>query len=492
MAKVGGLADVVHGLSRELDSRGNRVEIILPKYDCMRHDIIADFQPCYNDLLVPWYGGAIHCTVYSGSVNGCACFFIEPHSRENYFNRQTYYGCSDDVMRFAFFSKAALEYLLKSGKRPDIIHCHDWQTGICPVLLYEIYKWHGMGDVRACYTIHNFRYQGVVGGEVLKATGLNRPEYFFRYEQMRDNAKAGALNFMKGGIVYSNFVTTVSPHYAWEAGSGDQGCAMGATLHAHQAKFGGVLNGIDYEEWNPASDPFIPSHFAARTIEKKYQNKESLRERLWLRKEFMPLIAYVGRLDHQKGVHLIKHALHYSVRHGAQFVVLGVASDRGIGGDFWNLKRQINDNPDSHIELSFNDELAHLIYAGADMIFIPSMWEPCGLTQMIALRYGTVPIVRGVGGLADTVFDKDNSDKPAQERNGYVFMHPDARAVESTLQRAISCWYEYPQDFRSIMLNAMKCDYSWTQACRHYLNIYELVRVKKGNTPEIDPEIDAQ
>jgi len=254
VAKVGGLADVVFGLSRELEIRGNDVEIILPKYDCLWYGEIWGLQKT-SDVWVPWMGGGIHCSIWFGFVHGRKTFFIEPHSSDNYFNRGTFYGPHDDAMRFAFFSKAAMEFLLKSGKRPDIIHCHDWQTGLVPVLQYEMYQHLGMGRQRVCYTIHNFRHQGQTGEGVLWATGLNRLDYFFAPERLRDHTHATAINMMKGGVVYANHVTTVSPHHAWEARFTDQGHGLGGTLSAHEGKFSGVLNGVDYDVWNPETDP---------------------------------------------------------------------------------------------------------------------------------------------------------------------------------------------------------------------------------------------
>lgn len=264
VAKVGGLADVVYGLSRELEIRGKTVEIILPKYDCMRYDHVWGLCVTFSGLWVPWYEGGIYCTVWFGFVHGRKCFFIEPHSNDNFFNRGLYYGSHDDVMRFVFFSRAALEFLLKSGKRPDILHCHDWQTGIVPVLLYEMYQQIGLHNQRVCYTIHNFRYQGVTGGEILRATGLHRPEYFFHHDRLRDPTHNNALNIMKGGIVYSNFVTTVSPRHAWEA-KADQGFGLEGTLRTHHYKYGGVLNGVDYELWNPEVDPLLPHRYTHHT-----------------------------------------------------------------------------------------------------------------------------------------------------------------------------------------------------------------------------------
>jgi len=251
VAKVGGLGDVVYGLASELELRGNAVEIILPKYSHMRYDHVWGLCKTYENLWVPWYGGAINTTVWFGFVHGRKCFFIEPHSNDKFFERGNYYGNNDDLMRFAFFSRAALEFMHKTGKQPDIIHCHDWQTALVPVLLFEMYQHLGMRHPRACFTIHNFRHQGVTGAQVLQATGLNRPEHFFHYDRMRDNNNPHALNLMKAGIVYSNFVTTVSPRHAWEAKDGGQAHGLEPTLHTHHYKYGGVLYGLDYDQCNP-------------------------------------------------------------------------------------------------------------------------------------------------------------------------------------------------------------------------------------------------
>jgi starch synthase len=478
VAKVGGLADVVYGLARELEMRGNAVEIILPKYDCMRYDHIYGLTKAYENLWVPWYGGGINTTVYFGFVHGRKCYFIEPHSNDNFFNRKCFYGQKDDELRFAFFCRAAMEFMLKTNKHPDIIHCHDWQTALVPVLLYEMYQHLGMRHSRVCFTVHNFKHQGVTGDHVLRATGLNRPEYFAHYDRLRDNHNPHAINLMKGGIVYSNFVTTVSPRHAWEAKDGGQGFGLEPTLHTHHYKFGGVLNGLDCEQFNPQTDPHIPSKYSADTIEKKYENKRALRRRFLLADNDKPIIAFVGRLDPQKGLELVRHAIFYALGHRAQFVLLGSSPDASINEHFWGLKRHFNDNPDCHLEIAYNEELAHLIYAGADMIVVPSRYEPCGLTQIIAMAFGTVPVVRAVGGLADTVFDKDFSNRPLHERNGYVFENADNPGLESALQRAIACYYQFPEHFRQLMLNGMRGDHSWNQPAQHYLKIYDYIRQK--------------
>ncbi len=478
VAKVGGLGDVVFGLSRELEIRGNAVEIILPKYDCLRYDQIYGLQLSYKDLWVPWYDRTVHTSVYFGFVHGRKCFFLEPHSEQNFFNRRIFYGHGDDDQRFAFFCRAALEFMLRTGKHPDVIHCHDWQTGLVPVLLYEVYQAQGMTHPRVCYTLHNLFHQGVTREHILRATGLNRHSYFFHPDRLQDNFNHAAINLMKGGIVYANFISTVSPRYAWEILHTDQGYGLGHTLHIHQRKVGGILNGVDYDVWNPETDGRIARRYGIDSLDAKYDNKRALRERFWLQDVFKPVVCYVGRLDQQKGVSLITHAIHYCLHNGCQFVLLGSSPDSRIAEHFWNLKRRYNDNPDCHLELGFNEELSHLIYAGADLIVVPSLFEPCGLTQMIGLKYGTVPVVRATGGLIDTVFDATHASRPYHERNGYVFNDFNAQGLESALQRAVGMWNVYPQHFRELMVNGMRYDYSWNNPGRDYLNVYEYIREK--------------
>jgi starch synthase len=476
VAKAGGLGDVVFGLSRELEIRGHAVEIVLPKYACMRHGDVWGLQVCYDDLRVPWYGGELHCTVWFGYVYGRKCFFIEPHPVERFFGRGCLYGHDDDVERFAAFSKAALEFIFRANKRPDVIHCHDWQTGLVPVLLNEQYR-AVLTDQRVCYTIHNFCHQGISGEQVLWSTQLGRPEYFLDRNRLGDDKLYRAANLLKGGIVYADFVTTVSPNHAREARHGDGAFGLGRVLHAHQDKFGGILNGVDYDVWNPEVDSVIPARYSIDRLASKQENKEQLRERFWMRKPSSPLVAYVGRLDEQKGMHLVHHALFYTLANGGQFVLLGDAvHENGISSHFWNLKQYLNDNPDCHLEVGYSEELAHLVYAGADLLVVPSMFEPCGLAPLVGMRYGTVPVVRSVGGMVDTVFDRDHSSRRLEERNGYAFLHTDNPAVESALSRALWLWLRDPLEFRRLMRNAMAADHSWDEPGQRYLNIYEHIR----------------
>ena len=473
VAKAGGLGDVVFGLSRELEIRGHAVEIILPKYACMRHGDVWDLHVCYQDLLVPWYGGDLNCTVWFGHVHGRKCYFIEPHPSDLFFGRDRLYGHHDDVERFTAFSKAALEFLVKTNKRPDVIHCHDWQTGLVPVLLHEQFR-PALPDQKVCYTIHNFAHQGISGEHVLWSTNLGRPEYFLDRHRL---GQYGAVNLMKGGIVYADFVATVSPNHASEALHGDGAFGLGPILYEHRKKFGGILNGIDYDVWNPEVDSVIPARYSSETVDEKRENTSGLRERFWLRKTTSPIVAYVGRLDGQKGMHLVHHALFYALANDAQFVLLGDAvNENGISGHFRHLKHHLNENPDCHLEIGYTEELAHLVYAGADLLVVPSMFEPCGLAPMVGLRYGTVPVVRSVGGMVNTVFDRDYSERDPGERNGYVFQHTDNLAIESAMRRALRLWFNHQRDFRSLMRNSMRTDYSWNMPGQRYLDVYEDIR----------------
>jgi starch synthase len=410
-----------------------------------------------------------------GEADGLKCFFIDAHSEHAFFNRGKIYGDADDPERFAFFSRAVMEFLYQSGKRPDVIHCNDWQTGLVPVLLYELYAGLGMERCRVCYSLHNMGHQGWSGPQVLQMNGLD-PARLMTPERLQDPGNPGAVNPMKGGVVYANFVTTVSPRYAWEIQHTDQGMGLQGVLQTHDAKFGGVLNGIDYETWNPEIDSHIAAKYTVETLPKKAANKVALRSRVGLTDVFKPLVAVVSRLDKQKGVELIRHGIYYALEQGCQFVLLGSALDPGVDARFRAIKQEMEGSPDCHLELAYDEELAHLIYAGADMILIPSVYEPCGLTQMIAMKYGCVPVARRVGGLADTVFDANYSDRPFEERNGYLFDDLTYDGLESALGRAIGLWHRYPEYFRQLRLNGMRMDNSWNRPGQHYLDIYNHIR----------------
>lgn len=257
---------------------------------------------------------------------------------------------------------------------------------------------------------------------------------------------------------------------------------MEATLLQYQTKFKGILNGIDYSYWNPEIDRFLHSHFSDRemplnkkdrnTLDKKGFIKKLLREKLFLEEDYRPIIGCITRLVPQKGIELIKHAIGHIAEKKGQFVLLGSSPIPSINEEFHRLKHKYTDHPNISITLHHQEELAHMIYAGSDMFIVPSLFEPCGLTQMIALKYGAVPIVRRTGGLADTIFDVDFSGKPFEQTNGYTFDLPDVKEMDSALDRAILCWFEEPEKWRHLMLNGMKIDFSWNHPSDLYLKIY--------------------
>jgi starch synthase len=482
VAKAGGLGDFVQGLARELVRAGHRVEVLLPKYDCLRLEAIVGLEKAYPDLWVPFYGQGFPCDLYQGQVDGIDCWFIDPHSPQDFFNRGVIHGEPDDADRFTFYARALLEFLHQSQRHPDVIHCNDWHTGLIPVLLYETYQALGMNRTRVCYTLHNLGHQGWVGEYILHQLGLDARR-LMTLDRLRDPGNPHTVNPMKGGIVFANAVTTVSPRYAWEIQSTEQGMGLQETLRRHGHKFSGILNGIDYDSWNPLTDKHLPYAYGPESLPDKARNKQALRQRLGLADVAKPLIAVVSRLDAQKGVELIRHAILHGLERGAQTVLLGSAQDPMLDAYFRVLQRETAANPDCHLKLGYDEDLAHLIYAAADIMVIPSVYEPCGLTQMIAMRYGVVPVVRRVGGLADTVFDANHSDKPFAERNGYVFDDQTPEALESALDRALGLWFDYPEYFRQLRLNGMALDNSWARPTRQYLDIYEKIRVQAPDVP---------
>jgi starch synthase len=476
IAKVGGLGDVVAGLSAQHQKMGQQVDIILPKYDCLLYDQIDDLTQLQTDLQVPWDHGMINCTVWKGTVHGLSCTFIDPDSEHRFYQRQAVYGETDDVQRFAFLSRAAVEYLWQSQSFPDIIHCHDWQTGLVPVFLFEIYQQLGMTKPRVCFTMHNFKHQGLAGRDLLETTGLHRQDYFCNADSLLDLSNAHVLNLAKGGIVFSNFVTTVSPTHAIEVMDEDQGFGLEPVLQSHRDKVSGILNGVDYDYFNPATDTAVAKTYTVDTITNKQANKQALRQRFSLAQNHKPLVAFIGRLDPQKGLELVQHALLTTVQNDGQFILLGSSLDPVINQRFKELAIQFADSTDVHVEIGFDESLSRQIYAGSDFMVVPSKFEPCGLTQLIAMRYASVPIVRETGGLADTVFDIDYSDKPEAQRNGFVFKDFNQTGLDSALHRALNYYQQQPEQYQQIAVNAMRSDYSWDYPAQEYLNIYHSIR----------------
>jgi starch synthase len=489
LAKVGGLADVVLGLCRELSWKGHDVDIIIPKYDCLDSSQIRDLAIDYEDLMSFYNGEWFHNTVWVGWVENLKVYFIEPHHPRYFFNRGCFYGCDDDIERYLYFSRLSLEFLYKKGIAPDIIHLHDWQTAAIAPLYYQMYNQIGFNKPKIVFTIHNIEYQGRCSVQDLDKIGLDGLTYLTE-SKMQDNIYPDAINLVKGAIVFADFITTVSPNYRKEILTSEYGFGMESTLNLYRDKFVGVLNGIDYSYWNPEIDRFLPVHFSSRenplnkkdrnTIDKKAFLKNVLREKLCMTEDYSPIVGCIARLVPQKGIELIKHAMQYTIKNGGQFVLLGSSPIASIQQDFMHLKNEFADYSNIHLALHHQEELAHLVFAASDIFIVPSLFEPCGLTQMIALKYGAIPIVRRTGGLADTVFDVDDSTEE-QIGNGYIFAEATVEAFEKTMARAFECWFNDQERWRKLMIHGMSIDFSWNKPSDLYLDLYKkLISAENG------------
>ncbi len=481
VAKVGGLADVVLGLSRELRAQGHEIEIILPKYDCLLQRQIHSLQVALEDLKVYYDGDWYTVKVWSGLVHDIQVYFLEAFHPKSFFNRGMVYGADDDIERFLYFSRAALEFLHQTNRHPDIIHVHDWPTAAVPVLLQELYSEAPIGKAKTVLTIHNIDYQGRCALEDIDRIGLHGLE-LLHSGKLSDNNHPNSINLLKGGIVYCNYLTTVSPTYALEVLTPGEGRGMERTVAQYKHRFQGILNGIDYDYWNPESDPLLREHFSSLQLAHgnwigKENAKKALRQRLNLTQEERPIIGCIARLIPQKGTHLIEYAVQRIQEQGGQFVLLGTSPIADIQAQFEHLKAQNRENHHVHFSLRTSEELAHQIFAGADAILIPSVFEPCGLTQMIAMRYGAVPIARRTGGLADTVFDISTSGLSEEQTNGFTFDDADISGVKWGIDRAIACWRETPEKWRHLALRGLAIDFSWKRPTERYLSVYESLLV---------------
>uniref|UniRef100_A0A2P2LQR0 starch synthase n=1 Tax=Rhizophora mucronata TaxID=61149 RepID=A0A2P2LQR0_RHIMU len=473
VAKVGGLGDVVTGLGKALQKKGHLVEIILPKYDCMHYDCIPDLRAL--DVPVESYfdGKLYKNKIWVGTTEGLPVYFIEPHHPDKFFWRRQFYGEHDDFRRFSFFSRAALELLLQSGKRPDIIHCHEWQTAFVAPLYWDIYAPKGLNSARICFTCHNFEYQGTAPTSELASCGLDIHQ-LHRSDRMQDNMTHDRVNPVKGAVVFSNIVTTVSPTYAQEVRTAEGGRGLHSTLNLYSKKFMGILNGIDTDAWNPATDIFLKVQYTANDIQGKAENKMATRKDLGLSTSDVrqPLVGCISRLVPQKGVHLIRHAIYRTLELGGQFVLLGSSPVDHIQREFEGIANHFLGHDHIRLILKFDESLSHSIFAASDMFIIPSIFEPCGLTQMIAMRYGSIPIARRTGGLNDSVFDVDDDNIPMQFQNGFTFLSPDEQGLNGALDRAFNYYRNDSEGWQQLVQKDMSIDFSWEDSASRYEELY--------------------
>lgn len=462
--KTGGLADVAGSLPRYFDKKKYDVRIILPKYACMDEKLKEQLR-FHSRLYVKLSWRSQYVGVLETKVEGITYYFID---NEYYFaGPKPYNNIYEDVEKFAYFSKAVLEALPVIGFCPDIMHCHDWQTGLIPVFLKNEYqKDEFYQGIRTVFTIHNLQFQGRWIMQVVKdITGL--PESLFTSDKLE---AYGEANYLKGGVVYSDIVTTVSKTYAYEITTPDGGEGLDGLMHARRADLYGIVNGLDGDIFNPKTDEYLAYSYGPENMnEGKMKNKTQLQKELELPEdEGTMLIGMVSRLTNQKGFDLMDFIMDELLSQARiQIVVLGTGQ-----AEFENMFRhyawKYADKLSANI--FYSEELAHKIYAASDAFLMPSLFEPCGLSQLISMRYGTVPIVRETGGLKDTV---EPYNRYEQTGTGFSFCNYNAREMLSTLYYAMDIYYNHKQDWEQIARRGMEQDFSWDQSARDYEEIYD-------------------
>lgn len=463
-AKIGGLADVVGTLPPKLNKAGLDCRVILPLYRQIKDEYVHSMKFLrWTTIKMGWR--AVYCGVFSMEHEGVQFYFID---NEFYFNTDTIYTeYSYDIERYSFFQRAVLD-CMGSGIDffPDIVHCHDWQAGMIPCLLDAHYKPHGyFVDVKTVYTIHNLKYQGIHGVEQI-ADFMDLPStYFTEYGVLKD----GVPNFMKAGIVYSDFVTTVSPTYAKEIFMPFYGEGLDATLRNFSYKVKGILNGIDMDTWNPMNDPFLDQKYSVIDWELgKQTNKLAMQRFLGLKEnKDVPLITFISRLVDQKGIDLILHVIDELAAEDCQIIMMGTGDQ-----EYEDLLRQAGERHHHNVRsmILYSNELSHKVYAAGDIFLMPSIFEPCGLSQMIAMRYGNVPLVRETGGLKDTVFAYNPETK---EGNGFSFPNINAHDMLFLLKDAMRMYRNQKDHWKIMVERGMTMDLSWDRSAADYKALYD-------------------
>lgn len=463
--KTGGLADVAGSLPKALKKQGVDVRVVMPKYGKIAQEYLDKMEHIYDgEFTVSWR------TKFLGidklELDGVTFYFID---NQEYFYREGFYGYGDDAERFAFFSRAALEILPQDNFWPDVIHTNDWHTALVNVYL----RLDHIGDeryekIKTVFTIHNLKYQGVFPKDVMgDVLGLD-----WQYFNNGDLEYYDAVNLMKGAIIYADNVTTVSRTYAQEIQYEYFGEGLDGLLRRRAGDLHGIVNGLDTELYNPATDRFLTEPFkkydSTNVVERKIDNKAALQRLLDLPVERQtPLVAMVTRLVEPKGLDLVIRILDELLEHeDMQFVLLGVG-DRVYEDWFkelaWRHPTKVSSN------IYFSDEMAQRIYAGASIFLMPSAYEPCGIGQLIAMRYGTIPVARATGGLVDTVIPYNKS---TQEGNGFLFPDYNAHDMMYTLKKALTLFRDF-NSWKALMQNAMNTDYSWARSAKEYKALYE-------------------
>ena len=471
-AKTGGLADVVGALPKELVKLGCEVRVIIPNYSLIEKNYQLDTVAGLDDLRIP-VGGEIQkgAVKKAPTIHGIDFYFLES---EEYYHRSTtpqgiYVDAEtgedypDSPDRFIFFARGVLEFLKASGWKADLIHANDWHSGLIPLYLKTLYREDSFfNETALLYTIHNISYQGIFDRSILSKIGLDEedsgPLQFF-----------GNVNFMKAGITCADLLTAVSPTYAREIQTEEFAYGLEGVLVSRRDDLFGVVNGIDYSIWSPELDEKIPFQYASGDLSVKKKNKEYLQKKAGLsihNKKDVPLIGAISRLVDQKGFDILSEIMDEMLELDLQFILLGSG-----GPEYHEFYREIGKKypKKTAVFLTFDDRLAHEIEAGADMFLMPSRYEPCGLNQLISLKYATIPIVRATGGLADTV---DDFDPRSGKGNGFVFAVYSSRELFQTIERALKT-YRDKRTWSRLMTNAMNADHSWRASADKYIELYQ-------------------
>jgi starch synthase len=466
-AKTGGLADVAGALPKFLSRQGAQVRVFLPLY---RETKKKGFPllPAVRDLELDWPGGRERFSVFEFKDEAVTFCFID---KDEFFDRDFLYGTPqgdypDNGERFAFFSRAALETLRHINFRPDIIHGHDWQAAVVLAFLKHIYGQDPFfGYTRSLFTVHNLAYQGLFGKDILGRVGL--PDSLFN---MEDLEFYGRVNYLKAGLLYSTAISTVSRRYSQEIQTPEFGHRLDGLLRKRSEVLFGILNGVDYADWNPETDKLIIKPYDPTYIEGKKACRADLLRAFSLQavKEDMPVIGMVSRLAGQKGFDILCHALDGLFELGVALVILGTGEEvfqKALLAAQEKYPRFLG------LRIAFDEALSHKIYAGSDMFLIPSRYEPCGLTQMYSLRYGTVPVVRATGGLDDTIQEYDFR---SQAGNGFRFDDYSAAGLVSAVKKAVGI-FRQKERWRALLQKAMTYDFSWERSAREYIRLYHKI-----------------
>ena len=459
--KTGGLADVAGSLPKALLKEDVDIRVIMPKYGAIGKEYIDSMEHVYDgELEVAWRSKYIGLDKLV--LENVTYYFVD---NQEYFNREGFYGYDDDAERFSFFSRAVLNLLPAMDFWPDVIHTNDWHAGLVNVFLkLEHMEDERYQNIKTLYTIHNLKYQGVFPKDIMPdVLGLD-----WKYFNNGDLEFFDAVNFMKGGIIYADYVSTVSKTYAKEIQYEYFGEHLDGLLRSRKDDLFGIVNGIDYDVYNPMTDKNLFETYDVDSPDRKRDNKVALQKLLGLPEDRrMPVVALVSRLVAAKGLDLIVRMMDEILMHeDIQFVVLGTGDkeyEDWFKGLAWRFPHKVSAN------IRFSNELAQRIYAGADIFLMPSNYEPCGIGQIVAMRYGTIPVVRETGGLKDTV---QQYDKYTQTGNGFVFSDYNAHEMMYALKKALGSYGNYAE-WNQIVHNAMATDFSWTNSAREYKKLYE-------------------